>query len=73
MIFILHVATSNISFRLRNIIDDSQYHLSERINIIVKEKAPVGAYFFYLVHQDRQSLNLKYVFVNGVAGFVAKR
>lgn len=26
-----------------------------------------------LVHQDRQSLNLKYVFVNGVAGFVAKR
>ncbi len=26
-----------------------------------------------MVHQDRQSLNLKYVFVNGVAGFVAKR
>ena len=26
-----------------------------------------------LGHQDRQSLNLKYVFVNGVAGFVAKR
>lgn len=48
MLFILHVAASNISCVLTHIMSQT-FHLSARINIIVKEKAPTGAHFFYLV------------------------